>query len=103
LRLEFWTRFLSFFPNLAFSYLDDFVADVGKWAGSCVCKLVENLVDSDGNWVDVFEQCTGMKVVTLVAQDQTDSKKNLDGSSILGCTSWSKDCNWVWYGLYSYF
>jgi len=56
-------------------YLDDFVADVGKWGGSCVGKLVENLVDSDENWVDVFEQYTGVEVVVLAVQDQTDSKK----------------------------
>jgi len=67
LRLEFWTRLLSFFSNLTFSYLDDFVADVGKWAESCVGKLVENLVDSDENWVDVFEQYTSAKVVALAA------------------------------------
>jgi len=99
----FWTRLLSFFPNLTFSYLDDFVAAIGKWAASCVGKLVKNLVDLDGNWVDVFEQCIGVEVVALAAQDQTDSKKNLDGSSILGCMSWNKDCNWVWYRLHSYF
>ena len=38
-------------------------------------------MDSDKNWVDVFEQCIGVKVVALAAQDQTDSKKNLNGSS----------------------
>jgi len=45
LRLDFWTSFLSFTPNLSFSYLDDFVADVGKRAGNCVGKLAENWVD----------------------------------------------------------
>ena len=65
--------------------------------------MVENLIDSDENWVDVFEQCIGVKVAALAAQDQTDSKKNLDDSSIPGCTSWSKDYNWVWCRLHSYY
>ena len=103
MRLEFWTRFLLFFPNLTLSYLDDFVADIGKRAGNCVGKLTENLVDFDGNWVDVFEQCTDVEAVVLAAQDQTDSKKNLDDSSIPDCISWSKHCNWVWCGLHSYY
>ena len=94
---------LEFGQGLTLSYLDDFVADVGKRAGSCVGKLTENLVESNKNWVDGFEQCTDVEVVTLAAQDQTDSKKNLDGSSIPGYTSWSKDCNWVWCRLYSYY
>ena len=42
LRLDFWISFLSFSPNLSFSYLDDFVADVGKWAGNCIGDSVEN-------------------------------------------------------------
>ena len=63
------------------------------WAGSYVGNLIGNSVDSGGNWVDGFEQCTCVKVVALSAQDQTDYKKNLDGSSILGYMSWSKDCN----------
>jgi len=67
LRLEFWTRFLSFCPNLTLSYLDDFVADVGKRAGNCVGKLTENLVESDGNWVDGFVQCTDVEAVVLAA------------------------------------
>ena len=103
MRLEFWTSFLPFFPNLTFSYLDDFVADVGRWAESWVGKSIENLVDSDENWVYGFEQCTNVEVVALAAQDQTDSKKNLNDSSILGCTSWSKDCNWVWCRLHLYY
>ena len=83
--------------------MGDFVADVGKRAGNYVGKSTENLVDFDENWVDGFEQCTDVKVVVLAAQDQTDSKKNLNDSSILGCTSWSKDCNWVWCRLHSYY
>ena len=46
---------IIFFPNMSFSCLDDFVADVGKWAGNCVGKSTENLVNFDGNWVDGFE------------------------------------------------
>jgi len=87
LRLEFWTSFLSFFPNLTLSYLDDFVADVCKWAGICVHTSTENLIDFDENWVDRFEQCTNVEAVVLAAQDQTNSKKNLGDSSIPGCTS----------------
>jgi len=102
LRLKFWIRFLSFFSNLPLSYLDDFVADIGKRAENCVGKSIENLVDSDGNWVDGFEQCTDMEAIVLAAQDQTGSKKSLDDFSIPGCMSWSKDCNWVWYRLHSY-
>ena len=60
------------------------------------------MIDFDENWVDGFEQCTNLEVVILATQDQTDSKKSLDDSSIPGCTSWSKDCNWVWYMLHSY-
>jgi len=51
------------------------------------------LVDFDENWVDGFEQCTDVEAVVLAAQDQTDSKKNLDDSFIPSCTSWIKDCN----------
>jgi len=47
LRLDFWTSFLSFFRNLSFSFLDDFVADVGKRAETCVGKSTENLIDFD--------------------------------------------------------
>ena len=43
------------------------------------------------------------KLLVLAAQDQTDSKKNLDDSSIPGCTSWSNDYNWMWYRPHSYF
>jgi len=67
---------------MTFSYLDDFVVDVGMLAGNCVGKSTENFVDFDGNWVDGFEQCTDMEAVVLAAQDQTDSKKKLDESSI---------------------
>ena len=44
-----------------------------------------------------------MEVVALFAQDQIDSKKNLDGSSIPSCTSSSKNFNCVWHRLHSYF
>ena len=36
-----------------------------------------------------------MKMVSLVAQDQTDSRKNLDGFAIPDCSFWSMDCSWV--------
>ena len=75
MRLEFWTSFLSFFSNLLFSYLDDFVADVGKRAGNWVGKLAENWVDFDGNWVDEFEQHIDVETVILAAQGLPDSKK----------------------------
>ena len=74
MRLEFWTSFLSFFPNLTLSYLYD-VADVGKRAENCVGTSTENLVDFDGNWVDGFEQCIDMKAVVLAAQDRLTSRK----------------------------
>ena len=64
------------------------VADM--WAGS----LIGNLVDSGGNWVDETEQGIGVKVAALVAQDQIDSMKNLDGSSIPSCILWSMNCSW---------
>jgi len=44
-----------------------------------------------------------VEAVVLAAQDQTDSKKIVDNSFIQGCTSWSKDCNWVWCMLHSYY
>jgi len=47
----------------------------------------ENVVDFDGNWVDEFEQYTDMEADVLATLDQTVSKKNLDDSSIPGCTS----------------
>jgi len=103
LRLEFWTRFQSFFSNLTFSYPDDSVADVGTWARSYAGNSIENLVDLGGNWFDEIERCTDVEVVALAAQDQNDPKKNLDGSSIPGCMSWSRDCSWVWHRLHSYF
>ena len=34
-----------------------------------------------------------VKMMVLVAHDQTDSKKSLDGSSIPDCMFWSMDCN----------
>ena len=67
----------------------------GAWAGSYVGNLIENLIESGGNWVDETEQGISVKVVALVAQEQTDSMKNLDGSSIPSCMSWSMDCSWV--------
>jgi len=67
------------------------VADV--WAGSCVGSLFGNLVDSVGNWVVETEQGIGVKMMVLVVHDQTDSKKDLDGSSIPGCIFWSMDCS----------
>ena len=74
MRLDSWTSFLSFYPNLSFSYRDDFVADVGKWAGNYDGELVENWVDFDrnwvdfdGNWVDEFEQHIDMETVILAA------------------------------------
>ena len=86
LRPGFWIRFQSFFLNLIIFYLDDFVFVVADmWAGSYVGNLIENLVDSRGNWVDETEQGIGVKIVALVAQDQTDSMRNLDGFSIPGC------------------
>ena len=72
---------------MSFFYLEDFVADVGKRAGNYVGKSTENLVDFDRNWIDGFEQHINVKTVVWVAQDQTDSKKNWDDSSILGCMS----------------
>jgi len=64
------------------------VADM--WAGSLLENVVDsdmigNLVDSGGNWVDETEQDIGVEMMVLVAHDQTDSKRDLDGSSILGC------------------
>jgi len=67
------------------------VADM--WAGSCVRSLFGNLVDSIGNWVVETEQGIGVKMMVLVVHDQTDSKKDLDGSSIPGCMFWSMDCS----------
>ena len=53
------------------------------------------IVNFDENWVDEFEQHIDVETVVLATQDQTDSKKNWDDSSIPDCMSWSKDCNWV--------
>jgi len=58
---------------------------VGNW--------LESLVDSGGNWVDKTEQSIGVGIVVLVDHDQTDSMRNFDGSSILGCMFWSMDCS----------
>ena len=71
------------FPNLSFFYLDDFVV-LDKRAQNCVGKSAEN-------WVDESEQRTDVENVVLAAQDQTDSKKSWDDSSIPGCMSWSRD------------
>ena len=72
-----------------------FVADM--WAGSLLenvdSDMIGNLIDSGGNWVDETEQGIDVEIVALVAYDQTDSMRNLDGSSILGCMFWSMDCN----------
>jgi len=91
LRPDFWTSFLSFSSNLSFSYLDDFVTNVGKQVGNCIGKSAENWVDFDRNWVDKFEQHIDVETVVLATQDQTDSKKNWDDSSIPDYMSWSKD------------
>ena len=44
-----------------------------------------------------------MRIVALDAHDQTDSMRNLDGSSISGCMFWSMDCSWVWHMLHHVF
>ena len=46
---------------------------VDMWAGSYVGNLIENSVDSGGNWVDETEQGIGVEIVALVAQDQTEN------------------------------
>jgi len=43
-----------------------------------------------------------VEMVTLVAHDQIDSMRNLDGSSIPGYMFWSMDYSWVWCMLHSY-
>jgi len=104
LRPEFWTRFQSFFLNLTIFYLNDSVVVArGTWAGSYVGSWIENSIDFSENWVDETEQGIGVKNVALVAQDQTDSMRNLDGSSIPGSMFWSMDCSWVWHMLHSVF
>ena len=65
--------------------------------------MIGNLVDFGGNWVDETEQDIDVRMVALVAHDQTDSRKNLDGFAIPGCMFWSMDCSWVWCMLHSYF
>ena len=67
------------------------VADM--WAGSYVGSLFENLVDSGGNWIDETEQDIGVEMMVLVAHDQTDSKRDLDGSSIPDCMFWGMNCS----------
>jgi len=59
------------------------------------------LVRSGGNLVDETEQGIDVEMVVSVAQDQTDSKKSLDGFAIPDCMFWSMDCNWVWYMRHS--
>ena len=56
----------------------------------------ENSVNSDWNCVGETEHYMDVDMVAYVAQDQTDSKKNLDGFAIPDCTYWSMDCDWVW-------
>ena len=77
------------------------VVDAGTWAGSYVGNLIENSIDSGGNWVDETEQGIGVVIVALVSHDQTDSMRNLDGSSIPGCMFWSMDYSKVWHMLHS--
>ena len=85
MRPEFWTRFRSFFSNLIIFYLNDYVVVAGTWAESYVGNGIKNSIDSGGNWVDETEQGIGVGIVALVAHDQTDSMRNLDGSSIPSC------------------
>ena len=61
------------------------VVVAGTWAGSYVGNWIENSVDSGENWVDETEQGIDVKVLALIAQDQTDSIRNLDSSSIPDC------------------
>ena len=56
----------------------------------------ENSVNYDWNCVEGAEHYMDAEMVAYVAQDQTDSKKNLDGFAIPGCTYWSMDCDEVW-------
>ena len=84
-------------------YLDDSIVVVADmWARNYVGNWFESLVDLGRNWVDETEQGIGVGTVVLVAHDQTDSMRNLDGSSIPGCMFWSTDCSWVWCMLHSY-
>ena len=85
MRLDFWTSFLSFFLNLSFSYLDDFVVDVGKRVGSFVGKSIENLIDFDGNWVDEFEQHIDVETVVLAAPRLTARKFEMIPPSWVVC------------------
>ena len=61
-----------------------------------------DIVQASKNLV-FFKVSTYVKTVVLAAQNQTDFKKNWDDSSILGCTSWSKDFNWVLCMLHLYY
>ena len=72
----------SLFENVMDSDMIGIVVDSG---------MSGNLVDSGGNWVDETEQDIDVKMVALVAQDQTDSRKNLDGFAIPDCMFWSMD------------
>ena len=58
------------------------IADM--WAESYVGSLIGNLMDSGGNWVDETDQDIDVEMVALVAHDQTDSMRNLDGFAIPG-------------------
>ena len=51
----------------------------------------EHLVGSGGKSVDETEQGIVVEMAASAAQDQTDSKKSLDGFSTLDYMSWSKD------------
>ena len=39
----------------------------GTWVGSYVGNLIENSVNSGGNWVDETEQGISVEVITLIA------------------------------------
>ena len=61
-------------------------------------EMDENSVHSDWNWVDDTEHYKDVEVVAYIAQDQTDSTKDLDGSAIPDCMCWSME---VWWMLHS--
>jgi len=71
----------------------------GIWVDS---GMNEHLVGSGGKSVDETEPGIVVEMVVSAAQDQTDSKKSLDGYAIPDCKSWSKDCKWVWCMRHSY-
>ena len=56
----------------------------------------EQSVNFDWNWVVETEHYKDVEMVAYVAQDQTDSTKNLDGFSIPDYMCWSMDCEGVW-------